>query len=73
MTPDSLFSMIRSYFCFLVAAFNPCQGRAPLKKYYVRAEEKDLEVSKPKLIYASEPSTGSNLNCTVQFKLLPAG
>jgi hypothetical protein len=23
---ESLFSIIRSYFCFLVAAFNPCQG-----------------------------------------------
>jgi hypothetical protein len=30
---DSLFSMIRSYFCFLVAAFNPCHGSWPRRKY----------------------------------------
>src|SRR5271167_2365835 len=27
------FSMIRSYFCFLVAAFSPCQGSEPRQKY----------------------------------------
>ena len=27
------FSMIRSYFCFLVAALRPCQGSWPRRKY----------------------------------------
>jgi hypothetical protein len=26
-------SIIRSYFCFLVAALRPCHGRAPRRKY----------------------------------------
>ena len=30
---DCFFSPIFSYFCLLVAAFNPCQGRPPLRKY----------------------------------------
>jgi hypothetical protein len=27
------FSEIRSYFCYLVAAFSPCHGRAPQRRY----------------------------------------
>jgi len=27
------FSPIFSYFCLFVAAFNPCQGKLPLRKY----------------------------------------
>ena len=30
---ESFFSLIRSYFCFLVAAFRPCHGRLPRLKY----------------------------------------
>jgi hypothetical protein len=29
------FSMMRSYFCFLVAAFRPCHGREPRQKYNI--------------------------------------
>ena len=30
---DIFFSLIFSYFCFLVAAFRPCHGRLPRRKY----------------------------------------
>ena len=30
---DIFFSLILSYFCRLVAAFNPCHGKLPLRKY----------------------------------------
>ena len=33
MGVDIFFSLIFSYFCFLVAAFRPCQGREPRRKY----------------------------------------
>src|ERR1700684_29121 len=29
------FSMMRSYFCFLVAALRPCHGREPRQKYNI--------------------------------------
>jgi hypothetical protein len=33
MGVDSFFSLIFSYFCRLVAALRPCQGRLPRRKY----------------------------------------
>lgn len=33
MGVDIFFSLMRSYFCLLVAAFRPCQGREPRLKY----------------------------------------
>ena len=33
MVVDSFFSMILSYFCFLVAARSPCHGNDPRRKY----------------------------------------
>lgn len=30
---DIFFSLMRSYFCLLVAAFSPCQGSEPRLKY----------------------------------------
>ncbi len=30
---DTFFSKIFSYFCFFVAAFRPCHGKEPRKKY----------------------------------------
>lgn len=32
---DIFFSLILSYFCFFVPAFNPCQGRLIGKKIYI--------------------------------------
>ena len=49
------FSMIRSYFCLFVAAFNPCQGRDPLKKY--------------KRTYASD-SKSSRRDCSIIIPIL---
>lgn len=33
---DIFFSLMRSYFCFLVMAFSPCHGSDPLKKNIAR-------------------------------------
>lgn len=33
MGVDIFFSLMRSYFCLLVAALSPCQGREPRLKY----------------------------------------
>lgn len=42
---ETFFSLILSYFCFLVPAFNPCQGR--LQKYQIRNNRQLKDIRKP--------------------------
>lgn len=67
MGVDIFFSLMRSYFCLLVAALRPCQGREPRLKY-MRTYPRDSKSSRLDCSVQEERQKGENETANRRFE-----